>query len=266
MINFQNMGRLTIVLLFLTLLNSCKTRKDLLYLQDIKDLEEQNVPGKSPEYRIKPDDNLYINILTPDQDVSKLFNPSQAIGSYSGGTAQNYGTPAGLYINGFIVDKTGSVVLPILGSISVLGRTALEAQAVIQERANAFLKEASVQVKVLSFKVTLLGELRYPGVFYNYNNNMTVLEAIGMAGGVTDNAQLSQLLVVRKTPTGSKSFRLDLSKKDILSSEAYYLQPNDVIYVNADKLKNIRLTTPTYSFILSAVTTFLVVIQYIRSY
>ncbi len=265
MMNLQNMGRLTILLLFLTLFISCKTRKDLLYLQDINDLEEQNVPGKSPEYRIKPDDNLYINILTPDQDVSKLFNPSQA-GSYSGGTAQNYGTPAGLYIYGFIVDKAGAVVLPILGSISVSGKTALEAQAIVQERANSFLKEASVQVKVLSFKVTLLGELRNPGVFYNYNNNMTVLEAIGMAGGVTDNAQLSQLLVVRKTPNGSKSFRLDLSKKDILSSEAYYLQPNDVIYVNADKLKNIRLTTPTYSFILSAVTTFLVVIQYIRSY
>jgi len=266
MINLHNMGRLIILLLFLSLLNSCKTRRDLLYLQDINDLEEQNVPGKSPEYRIKPDDNLYINILTPDQDVSKLFNPSQATGGNSGGTSQNYGNPASQYINGYIVDKSGTIILPIIGNIVVAGKTAMEAQAYLQEKANAFLKEASVQVKVLSFKVTLLGELRIPGVYYNYNNNMTVLEAIGMAGGVTDNAQLSQLLVVRKTPTGSKSFRLDLSKKDILSSEAYYLQPNDVIYVNADKLKNIRLTTPTYSFILSAVTTFLVVIQYIRSF
>jgi polysaccharide export outer membrane protein len=262
MIDKQNIGRLVALLLFLMLFNSCKTRKDLLYLQDINDLEEQNVPGKSPEYRIKPDDNLYINILTPDQDVSKLFNPSLVNSNY--GPAQNYGTPAGLYINGFIVDKAGAVVLPVLGSISVSGKTALEAQSIIQEKANAFLKEASVQVKVLSFKVTLLGELRNPGVFYNYNNNMTVLEAIGMAGGVTDNAQLSQLLVVRKTPTGSKSFRLDLSKKDILSSEAYYLQPNDVIYVNADKLKNIRLTTPTYSFVLYAITSLLVILQYLR--
>ena len=167
MINHQNMGRITILLLFFTLFNSCITRKDLLYLQDINDLEEQKVPGKSPEYLIKPDDNLYINILTPDQDVSKLFNPSQAIGSNTGGTAQNYGTPAGLYINGFIVDKTGAIVLPILGSIPISGKTALEAQAIIQEKANTFLKKASVQVKVLSFKVTLLGELRNPGVFYN---------------------------------------------------------------------------------------------------
>lgn len=264
MINFQNRRCLTILLLFLTLFNSCKTRKDLLYLQDILDLEEQNVPGKSPEYRIKPDDNLYINILTPDQDVSKLFNPSQATGGNSGGTTQNYGNPASQYINGFIVDKAGAITLPIIGNIVVSGKTTIEAQAFLQEKTNAFLKDASVQVKVLSFKVTLLGELRSPGVFYNYNNNMTVLEAIGMAGGVTDNAQLSQLLVVRKTPTGSKSYRLDLSKKDILSSEAYYLQPNDVIYVNADKLKNIRLTTPTYSFLLSAVTSFLVILQYIK--
>ena len=261
MTNFQNMRRLTILLMLLTLFISCKTRKDLLYLQDINDLEEQNVPGKSPEYRIKPDDNLYINILTPDQDVSKLFNPTQ---NSNYGPAQNFSTPAGIFISGFTVNKAGEIVLPVLGSISVIGKTAIEAQEIIQSKANNFLKEASVQVKVLSFKVTLLGEFRSPGVYYNYNNNLTILEAIGMAGGVTENAQLSQLLVVRKTPTGSKSFRLDLSKKDILSSDAYYLQPNDVIYVNADKLKNIRLTTPTYSFVLSAITSFLVILQYIR--
>ena len=264
MINSQYLGRLIILILIFTLFNSCKTRKDLLYLQDFSDLEELNSPGKSPEYRIKPDDNLYINILTPDQNVSKLFNPAQVSGGYSGGTTQSFGSPASIYINGFIVDKAGAIVLPVLGTISVIGKTALEAQAIIQEKANLFLKEASVQVKVLSFKVTLLGEFRNPGVFYNYNNNLTILEAIGMAGGVTENAQLSQLLVVRKTPTGSKSFRLDLSQKNLLSSEAYFLQPNDVIYLNADNLKNIRLTTPTYSFVLSAVTSLLVILQYLR--
>jgi len=119
-------------------------------------------------------------------------------------------------------------------------------------------------VKVLSFKVTVLGELRSPGVYYNYSSSMTVLEAIGMAGGVTDNARLSQLLVVRRTPTGSKSYRIDLSEKKLLSSDAYYLQPDDVIYVNADKLKNLNLTLPVYSFLLSGVTTLMVLLQYFR--
>ncbi|MEI6139030.1 MAG: polysaccharide biosynthesis/export family protein [Mariniphaga sp.] len=262
MIIQQNIVRLVTLLLFLLLFYSCKTRKDLLYLQDIKDLEEQTVPGKSPEYLIKPDDNLYVNIITIDANVSRLFNPFSSSGS--GGTYQAYGTPASQYINGYLVDLEGNIYLPIIGPVNVGGKSSIEAQSLIQEKASAYLKDASVQVKVLSFKITILGELRNPGVFFNYNSNMTVLEAIGMAGGVTDNAQLSQLLVVRHTPNGSKSYRIDLSKKSILSSDVYYLQPNDVIYVNSDKLKNIRLTTPTYSFILSAITSFLVILQYIR--
>jgi len=126
------------------------------------------------------------------------------------------------------------------------------------------LKDASVQVKVLSFKVTLLGELRSPGVYYNYSSSMTVPEAIGMAGGVSENAKFTQLLVVRRTPTGSKSYRLDLTGKKLLTSEVYYLQPDDVIYVNADKLKNTNRSLPVYSLMLSGITTLIVLLQYFR--
>ena len=226
-------------------------------------MEVQNVPGPSPEYRIKPDDNLYVNIETLNPAINQLFNPIQSAAG-SGGTQQAFGNPASQFINGFVVDPTGAITLPVIGTVIIADKTANEAQVLIQEKANVYLKDASVQVKVLSFKVTVLGELRNPGVYYNYNSNMTVLEAIGMAGGVTENAQLSQLLVVRRTPTGSKSYRLDLSEKKLLGSEAYYLQPNDVIYVNADKLKNIRLTTPAYTFVLSALTTIIVLMQYFR--
>ncbi|HEY3390561.1 MAG TPA: polysaccharide biosynthesis/export family protein [Prolixibacteraceae bacterium] len=250
-------------MLLITLSYSCKTRKDLLYLQDIKDQEVQNLPAPSPEYRIKPDDNLYVNVQTLNPAVNQLFNPTQSA-SGSGGVQQAFGNPASQFISGYAVDPTGAITLPVIGVVTVGGKTAIEAQAFIQEKAGIYLKDASVQVKVLSFKVTVLGELRNPGVYYNYSSSMTVLEAIGMAGGVTDNAQLSQLLVVRRTPTGSKSYRLDLSAKKLLASEAYYLQPNDVIYVNADKLKNIRLTTPTYTFVLSAITTLMVLLQYFR--
>ena len=263
MINIRNAKQITYIALLIILFSSCKTRKDLLYLKDIKDMEVLTTPGPSPEYRIKPDDNLYVNVQTLNPAINQLFNPIQSSGG-SGGTQQAFANPASQFINGFVVDPSGAITLPVIGVVAVGGKTTIEAQAFIQEKANIYLKEASVQVKMLSFKVTVLGELRNPGVFYNYNSSMTVLEAIGMAGGVTENAQLSQLLVVRRTPTGSKSFRIDLSEKKLLGSEAYFLQPNDVVYVNADKLKNIRLTTPTYSFVLSAITTLMVLLQYFR--
>ena len=263
MIKILYARQLTYIALLIVLFSSCKTRKDLLYLKDIKDMEVLTTPGPSPQYRIKPDDNLYVNIQTIDPAINQLFNPNQ---SSTGGSnsSQTFGSPAGQFLSGYAVDPNGAITLPVIGNVPVAGKTAIEAQGIIQEKATAYLKDASVQVKVLSFKVTLLGELRSPGVYYNYSSNMTVLEAIGMAGGVTENAQLSQLLVVRRTPTGSKSFRIDLSEKKLLGSEAYFLQPNDVVYVNADKLKNIRLTTPTYSFVLSAITTLMVLLQYFR--
>ena len=263
MINMLYTFRITAILLLITLSFSCKTRKDLLYLRDIKDLEVQNAPGPSPEYRIKPGDNLYVNVQTLNPAVNQLFNPTQSTAG-SGGTQQAYSSPVSQYISGYTVDPSGVIILPVIGTVIVAEKTAIQAQALVQEKASIYLKDASVQVKVLSFKVTVLGELRSPGVYYNYSSSMTVLEAIGMAGGVTDNARLSQLLVVRRTPTGSKSYRIDLSEKKLLTSDAYYLQPDDVIYVNADNLKNLNLTLPVYSFLLSGVTTLMVLLQYFR--
>ncbi len=263
MINMLNSFRITILLLLVAVSFSCKTRKDLLYLQDIKDQEVQNVPGPSPEYSIKPGDNLYVNVLTLNPAINQLFNPTQST-TASGGTQQAYGNPVSQYISGYTVDPSGAIILPVIGAVTVAKKTAIEAQAYVQEKASIYLKDASVQVKVLSFKVTVLGELRSPGVYYNYSSSMTIPEAIGMAGGISDNAKLTQLLVVRRTPTGSKSYRLDLTEKKLLTSEAYYLQPDDVIYVNADKLKNTNRSLPVYSLMLSGVTTLIVLLQYFR--
>lgn len=252
-----NTCKITILLLLLTISFSCKTKKDILYLQDIKDMEVLNTPEPSPEYRIKVDDNLYVNIQTIDAAVNQIFNPSQnSSGSFSPTASQT--------ISGYVVDASGAITLPGLGSIMVAGKTAIEAQVFIKEKSNVYLKDASVQVKILSFKVSVLGELKNPGIFYNLNNSITILEAIGMAGGMTENATIKELLVVRRTPTGSKSYRLDLSEKKVFASEAYYLQPNDVIYVNSDHLKTFRLNTTTASFILSGITTILLTLQYFR--
>jgi polysaccharide export outer membrane protein len=259
MTNTLNTCKITILLLLLMLLLSCKTRKDLLYFQDIKDKEVLNIPGSSPDYRIRTDDNLYVNIQTINSAISQVFNPEQ-YSSVTGGNASAENPK----INEYFVDTSGAITISGLGAVTVAGKTALEAQTHIQELANVYLKGASVQVKVLSFKITVLGELRNPGIFYNFNRNITILEAIGMAGGMTENAMIKELLVIRRTPTGSKSYRLDLSEKKLFASEAYFLQPNDVIYVNADRLKNFRLNATTFTFVLSGLTTILLALQYFR--
>lgn len=254
--------RLLIILLFVTGLfaTSCKTNKEMVYLNNTGDQELlEGMPGKTFQYIIKTDDNLYVDIQSMSPEVNAMFNPTKAANS-TGGTSQNYGQPSSQYLNGFQVDLLGHISLPVIGDVVVAGLSLKEAQATIQRKADEYLKDATVKVKLLSFKITVLGEVKSPGVYYNYNSNMTVLDGIGMASGVTDYGRIQKVLVMRTTEKGSKTFRLDLSNKKFLSSEAFFLQPNDVVYVEPDKYKNVKLNSPMYSLFLSTISTLILVL------
>jgi len=171
-----------------------------------------------------------------------------------------YATPSGAYLYGFELDAAGYVNLPMLGKILVLGETLNQAQSVVQKKADEFLKDAIVKVKLLNFKITIAGEIRNPGVYYNYNNSISVIEALAMASGNTDYASIKKVMVVRSDPQGEKTYMLDLSSKKAYLSEAFYLQPNDYVIVQPDKYKNFQLNGPAYSLILSSLSVLIVVL------
>jgi len=260
------MHKKIIFTLFLTIaLLSCKTSKDLTYLKDMNDQELQDhLPQKPAEYRIKQNDNLYVKIITQNAEVNNLFSLNPTTTTYAGTQQQSVSDPSSQFINGNIVDQKGEITLPILGKVKVEGLTVPEAQDTINKTAGEYLKEYIVQVRLMSFKITMLGEFRSPGVLYNYNNYITVLEAISRAGGVTDFSILNKIMVIRTTPMGYKSFKVDLSSKKLLASEVFYLQPDDLIYAGPDKNKNISLNATTYSMLLSSITTLLVIMQFFR--
>jgi len=246
-------------------LSSCRTNKDLVYLNNTKDQEMlEGLPGTVSEYIIKTNDNLYVDIQSMSPEVNVLFNPSKAGNSIQSGTQQNYGQLSGQYLNGFQVDLSGDVTLPIIGKVALAGNSLKQAREIIQAKADQYLKEATVKVKLLSFKVTVLGEVKNPGVYYNYNNQMTVLDGISMASGVTDYGRIQKVLVLRPTDKGSKTFRLDLTNKQFLSSEAFFLQPNDVVYVEPDKYKNVKLNSPVYSLFLSTISSLILILNVVK--
>lgn len=252
--------------LFLAIaLFSCKTSEDLTYLKDMNDQELQDhLPQKPADYRIKQNDNLYVKIITQNAEVNNLFSQNPASTQYLGSQQQSFADPSNQFINGNIVDQKGEISLPILGKVKVEGFTVPEAQDTINKKAGEYLKEYIVQVRLMSFKITMLGEFRSPGVLYNYNNYITVLEAISRAGGVTDFSRLNRVMVVRTTPAGYKSFKIDLASKKLLTSEAFYLQPDDIVYAGPDKNKNISLNSVTFSLLLSSLTTLLVIMQFFK--
>jgi len=250
-----------LVLLFLS---SCKSNKELIYLQNLPEDEIIQVkPFSTDSYYLRPGDNLYVQVASINPEVNQLFNPSQGSG-YGGGIGQQFSSVAGQYLNGYLINQNGEIELPIIGNVPVQGKTISEVKALLEKRVAEYFKEATVTVKLLNFKVTVMGEVARPGVIYTYNNTCTLLEAISQAGGTTDYSRLQKALVIRETPAGTININVNLTDKSFLSSPAYFLQPNDVIYVWPDKYKNTRLNAPLYALMLSTVSTLLVILRFMQ--
>lgn len=145
----------------------------------------------------------------------------------------------------------------------VSGVTLSQVQSVVQKKADEFLKDAIVKVKLLNFKITIAGEVRNPNVYYNYNNSITILEALAMANGNTDFASIKNVMVIRPIPQGEKTYMLDLSSKKAYLSEAFYLQPNDYVIVQPDRYKNFQLNSQAYSLVLSSLSVLIAVLGFV---
>ncbi|MPQ46337.1 sugar transporter [Marinifilum sp. N1E240] len=252
-------------LLIVMSLISCRSNKDLVYLQDAEaEVLTPEFVTKVPEYKIKTNDNLFVSIKSMNPEINQLYNPAQSTGGQQG-SQQLYSQLPDQYLNGYLVDSNGNISLPIIGNVGVAGLSQIEAQAKVQEHADEYLKDASVKVKLLNFRVSVMGEVTTPGVYYNYNSSLSILEALSMANGITDHAKINRVLVMRTNDKESKTYRIDLSSKNFLKSEAFFLQPNDVVYVEPHKIKSTDMNSNIYSILLSTVSTAVLITSLIIS-
>jgi polysaccharide biosynthesis/export protein len=256
------------ILLILTaalfLASSCTSQKKLAYLNNLPETNgEEYFNMDVPDYKIQPRDILYITVRAMNTDgiITDFLSGSRATG---GSNYMQY--ESSQYISGYDVDSKGNIILPVLGEIKVQGFTLEELRDSLQTKFIKNYPNSTVECKLLSFKFTVIGEIKSPGTYINYNNYLTILEAIGRAGGINDYGRRDRILVVRPIDRGTKTFRLNLHDKNILSSEAYFLLPNDVIIVEPESKKIFNMNMPTFSFILttvtSAITTTLLLINY----
>lgn len=248
-------------LLLLLAVSSCKSTKDItLFQSSPNEGTSFHLPPVPPEHKIAPFDNLYIKVLTLDTEVNKLFNPSSATEGTN--TQMLYESPAGQYLNGYRVSSEGTISLPILGEINILGLTLNGAEEQIKVKAQEYLKDPIVQVKLLNFKLDILGEVSSPGIYYSYEGSINIVEALGLASGITNYANLRNVVVNRKVDNITTSYKIDLTKNTIYTSEVYYLKPNDVVYIPPSKLVRRGENTGTYSMVLSTLASLLVIITF----
>ena len=253
-----------VILISLIVLGSCTSTEKLSYLNNLPETSEtQYFPVDVPDYRVQYRDILYITAkaMTPDGSITDLLQDRTG-----GIRSQYFRDEASQYIMGYDVDEEGNIFLPVIGKVQVADKTIAEIRVLLQAEVDKYFNNSYVECKLLSFKFTVLGEAKAPGTYVNYNNYLTVLEAVGRAGGVGDYGRRDRVLVVRPTDDGTKTYRINLQDKNLLTSEAYFLQPNDVVIIEPVGHKIFNMNLPTFSFVLttvtSAITTTLLLINF----
>ena len=227
--------RLLILGILLFGLGSCVTQRTLPYLQSGGYSTRQTVAVENvrPAYRLQAGDVLSIRVQSVQPALSDIFN-------VTGPQTIIAGDPSALYLTGYPVDENGTINLPTVGHLKVQNLSLDQTQALVQQKVGAYVRDANVLVKLLSFKITVLGEVRQPGRYFIYNPQATVLEGLGLAGDLTEFGNRENVKLVRQTVKGSEVILLNLTDPDLLKSPYYYLLPNDALYVEPLKARTVR--------------------------
>jgi polysaccharide export outer membrane protein len=218
------------------LLSSCGVRyKSVPYFQNLTDsgLVQEDIKNYTV-LKIQKEDILAITVASLNIEASAIFNMGTT--SSIQGSASASANPT-TTANGFVVDQNGAIQLPLVGSVQVEGLSTAAARDLIQSKLTKFLKEPVVSLRLINFRVSVLGDVGRPGVYPIQNEKVTVSEALSMAGDLTITALRNNVLLVREIQGKRQYVRLDLQKKELFNSPFYYLQNNDVLYVQPSNAK-----------------------------
>jgi polysaccharide biosynthesis/export protein len=250
---------LFLILIASVLLASCVPHRELLILQNKKAVKDSSA-FKNPisAYKIQPGDVLSIEISSSSSNQLDLFNKE-----FSGPQTMQ-SNEASVFLKGHIVSEKGEIELPLIGVVSVTNLTTDEISIKVKEKLEEYISYTTVSTKLTNYRITILGEVRHPGTFLIYNSNFNVLQALGLAGDITEIGNKHKVKLIRKTPDGSDVFLVDVSNEDIIGSPNFYLYPNDVVYVQPMKAKVLRVNTPAIQATISLITLVFLVLNFTK--
>jgi polysaccharide export outer membrane protein len=241
-------------------MSSCYYNSRLIYLQDkhFSEFSPTLIQNKKSIYRLQSSDIISVQVKSSTEtEANTIFN----VASHQNGM---FTSPGSLFLEGYTIDTNGKINLPIIGEIMVRDLTVEEAQHVIQVSANKYLNKSTVIVKLTSFKITVLGEVKNPGYMYVYNSQVTLLEALGLAGDLTLFANRKNIKIIRQVPSGSQVVLVNLTDPKLLSSEYFYLMPNDVVYVEPLKARSSKTNLDILGVVFAGLTTAALILYYVK--
>ena len=222
----------------------------ITYLNN-SELGEWDVSPVPPKHHLEIGDMLMVKVISRNEESNNLFNLETNTNS-----ANSSLTAANLYLNGFTISQEGTIDIPNVGEVFVLNQTLEEAESTISSKAEEFLINPFVIVKLANFQFTVLGEINAPGNYPVYKEGLTIYDAIAMSGGINDYGNLKTVKIVRSEKNKKNVYNVDLTSSKILNSDFFYLRNNDLIYVQPLKFKGFRKSQS--QLLLSALTTFAV--------
>lgn len=228
MYNYKKYSSLTIV--FLLFFCSCVSKKELLYLQDIQNYNNSEVI--SSQNILQENDILKIDVTSLEMSASIPYNKVTATNNFANSLPL-------MQLNGYLVSNHKTINFPILGEVSVEGKTTEDLEQYLKEllESEGHLINSNVTVRLLNSKVTILGEVRSPGTYTFTEKNISLLQALGLAGDLTIDGNRKDVIIIREVDGQRTTTNLDLTSSSWLISSYQNIQPNDVIIVNPNSKK-----------------------------
>ncbi len=257
----QKLTGITALIVFM-MLSSCVTNKKLTYLQlsqigdsviHVSDTINSVTPSA---YRILPNDNIYMRVVTPDPQWSNMFNAlPTSVGIQI--------TPESAQLLSYPVEVDGTIELPYIGKFLVKGKTLSEIKSELEASLKNFIADAAVTVRLVNNYVSIVGEVRQPGRYPIYKDRMNIFEVLALAGDLSDYSNRQSVQIIRRSSQGNIIKQFSLLDRSIMSSEFFYVMPNDVVYAQPLRGKFFNMNTFPYAILLSSITSFILIFNFI---
>lgn len=250
---------LIIIIISATFFSNCIPQKKLDYLQD-PFLNQANYKlQQEPEILIKPSDELYINVSSFDDASFNYFENAEEA------SRMGFNNELSVYLVSYTVDSSGDIYFPILGNVRVAGLTLEQVRQLLKEQLSEYLNQPIVIIKYAYKKVTVLGEVQAPGNYLYTKDKLTIFEAIGMSGDLTIHGNRKEIYLLREEADSIIKNKVDLTKDEIIFSQFYYIQPDDVIYVKSRKSSKWLITSTPISTLLASISTIILIINVVQN-
>lgn len=239
--------------------------QDVVYFQGIDELTPEQLIEMSQTYttKILNDDLLSINVTAWDPAAVTPFNPPVFAYSVVPQGEQPIASSQNLYT--YLVDQDGNINFPVLGKVHVAGLTRQEVAGKLEEMISKYVENPLVNVQLLNFKITMMGDVSRPGTLAIKNDRVSILDAIGMAGDLQLSANRKNILVIRDNNGVKETYRMDITDPGIFASPCFYLKQNDIVYVEPIRIKQRSRTSSDRSFTMSLLTSVISSVSIITS-